>query len=139
MSKTHDIAWAAGFFDGEGFVTIQVRGGKYKGHYLRIGINHVAVEPLLEFQRLFGGTLRKQKAEAVIGNRHQRHSWQCGCNTAKEVLSQLLPFLRNKVKVVKLALEFQTTMTESTKKVSDDVVLTRQWYKDEIQRLNKLD
>ena len=30
MSRTHDVAWAAGFFDGEGYVTIQRRVSKYK-------------------------------------------------------------------------------------------------------------
>ena len=66
MSRTHDLAWCAGFFDGEGYVTIQkrnslVNGKRYEGYYLRIGINHVAVEPLLEMQRVLGGTIRKQQ------------------------------------------------------------------------------
>ena len=54
MSRTHEVCWAAGFFDGEGYITIQERGHKdYVGFYLRIGVNHVAIEPLLELQRLF--------------------------------------------------------------------------------------
>ena len=51
MSVAHEVAWAAGFFDGEGYVTIQYgytkspNGKRYHRHTLRIGINHVAPEP----------------------------------------------------------------------------------------------
>ena len=57
MSNAHDLAWCAGFFDGEGFVTIQERKSTvkdkiYRGYYLRIGVNHVAVEPLNELYKI---------------------------------------------------------------------------------------
>ena len=63
MSRTHMLAWAAGFFDGEGYVTIQERNSKvngkyYKSYYLRVGLKHVAPTPIYELQKLFGGTIR---------------------------------------------------------------------------------
>lgn len=138
MSKTHRLAWAAGFFDGEGYVTIQVRGGKYKGHYLRIGVNHVNESPLLELQRLFGGSIRKQNIDKVKGNRKQRHEWGISCKKAESALIQMLPFILNKHEVILLALDLQKTMDKTTK-VTEEVYQYRQDIKEKIQQLNALD
>jgi hypothetical protein len=144
MSRTHDVAWAAGFFDGEGFVTIQKRnskaksGKRYESYYLRIGINHVAVEPLNEMLRIFGGTIRKQSAHSVVGNRHQRHSWQMSCTQAKEALITMMPYFRNKQKAAELGIELQNTMG-TTSKTSDEVQIYRALLKDKLQNLNKMD
>ena len=145
MSRTHDVAWAAGFFDGEGFVTIQKRntkaksGKRYESYYLRIGINHVAVEPLNEMHRIFGGTIRKQSAHSVVGNRHQRHSWQMSCSQAKEALITMMPYFRNKQKVAELGIELQNTMSDIKTKTSEETNLYRAMLKDKLQTLNKMD
>ena len=145
MSRTHDVAWAAGFFDGEGFVTIQKRKSKaksgiyYESYYLRIGINHVAIEPLQEIQRIFGGTLRQQTKHTVQGNRHQRHSWQASCSQAKEILIQMMPYFHNKQKAAEIGIELQNTMSENKIKTSDQVQLYRALLKDKLQKLNKMD
>lgn len=144
MSRAHDLAWCAGFFDGEGFITIQernskVNGKQYKGHYLRIGINHVNPTPLIEIQRILGGTIRKQNPEKVIGNRHQRHSWQMGTSAAAEALIQMMPYFRNKNAVAELALEFQKTMGNHGQKVSNEVFLNRVKLKAQISKLNAKD
>ena len=133
MSKAHRLAWAAGFFDGEGYVTVQVRGGKYKGHYIRIGVNHVLPEPLYEMQKLFGGVIRKQKQ--AKGNRHLRHEWGISCAKAADALKQMLPYMLNKDIVAKLALELQDTMG-TTQKVPEDVVSRRDLIKQQIQAIN---
>lgn len=138
MSKAHKLAYAAGFFDGEGYVTVQIRGGQYKGHYIRIGVNHVHPIPLYEMQRLFGGTVRKQNPAKVKGNRKQRHEWSISCNKAAAALSQMLPYMLYKNKVSELALSIQSTMG-TTIKVSDEIVAYRQSLKEEIQRINALD
>ncbi len=140
MSRTHELCWAAGFFDGEGYITIQKRGHKkYIGHYLRIGINHVAIEPLLEMQRLFGGKIEKQNPETVVGNRKQRHRWTLSTGNAAQVLKQLLPYMRNKNTVAGLALDFQKTIQENKLKVSDEVFIFREQLKAQITALNSLD
>lgn len=139
MSRTHRIAWAAGFFDGEGYVNIQKRSHKkYTGYYLRIGINHVAVEPLLEMQRLFGGAIQKQDPAKVVGNRKPRHRWVTSTSNAAGALKQMFPFIQNKNSVIALALDFQATIG-TTKKVSESVQKHRESIKLEIQRLNSLD
>ncbi len=145
MSRAHDLAWCAGFFDGEGFVTIQKRntlakatGKRYESYYLRIGINHVNPAPLKEIQRILGGTLRVQSAHTIIGNRKQRTSWQLSCSQAKEALVQMMPYFKNKNKVAELGIELQNTMQRNYK-TSDEVQIYRALLKDQIQTLNKVD
>lgn len=147
MSIAHELAWAAGFFDGEGYVNIQRRHQKYKdksyrGHYLRVGINHVAPEPLYEMQRLFGGSLEKQDTKTVIGNRKPRHRWVTSSNSAKEALIKMLPYMKNKNKVAILGIDFQNKVIgDLTKRprITEENLELREWYKSEISRLNKLD
>lgn len=141
MSRTHRIAWAAGFFDGEGYVNIQKRSHpKYVGHYLRIGINHVAPEPLREMMSLFGGTVVLDRSE-VKGNRKPRHRWVTSTKNAADALKQMMPYFQNKSNVAEIALDFQTTINNSNRGsgVTDDVLEYRCWCKDQIQHLNSLD
>lgn len=144
MSVAHEVAWAAGFFDGEGYVTIQhgysigPNGKKYYRHSLRIGINHVAIEPLLEMQRLFGGRINKQNLKAIRGNRKPRHQWLLNCSNASEALKRMMPYFHNKQSVAELGLELQSTMG-TTKEVSEDLYLYRSLLKEKIKHLNSLD
>lgn len=113
MSKTHQIAWAAGFFDGEGYITIGRRNTPYKDktyyhHYLRIGINHVAREPIDEMYRIFGGNIEYNTN--VIGNRKPRYRWICNTKKANEVLKMLMPFLKNKNRACETAFEYIQTI-----------------------------
>lgn len=140
MSRTHEVSWAAGFFDGEGYITIQERSHKkYIGFYLRVGINHVAVEPLLVMQRLFGGTIEKQDPAKVTGNRKPRHRWCISTKNAQEALKQMMPYFRNKNKVAELALEFQGTIGPRGEKVPEEVQIYRKLLKDRITYTNSLD
>ena len=140
MSRTHEVCWAAGFFDGEGYITIQERGHKdYVGFYLRIGVNHVAIEPLLELQRLFGGTIEKQNPDKVVGNRKQRHRWCVSTRIAEDVLRQMIPYFKNKNKVAELALEFQKTIGSRGEKLSVETQIYRRLLKEKITHLNSLD
>jgi hypothetical protein len=138
MSKSHEFAWCAGFFDGEGWVKIQKRGSnKYLGYYLRIGINHVKIDPLLEMQRVFGGNIRLD--ENVIGNRRPRHVWTLSTKQANDMLICILPYLKNKNKVVELALEFQNTVGATGQRVGSDTQIYRGLLADQIKHLNSLD
>lgn len=140
MSHTHKIAWAAGFFDGEGFISIQERHHpKYIGFYLRIGINHVAPEPIYEMQKIFGGAIEKQNPAKVIGKRKPRHRWTLGTAAAAEALKQLMPYLINKNKVAALALDFQQTIGPRGTPVSEDIQYKRIELKQQITLLNSLD
>jgi len=140
------LAWAAGFFDGEGYVTIQERnskinGKKYRGYYLRVGLKHVAPEPVYELQKLFGGTIRveSRKFNKDGCNRKNIHAWQVSCQQAKECLIQMMPYLINKIQVAELGIELQNTMQKSKHTLTDDLHVYRALLKDKITKLNSSD
>lgn len=140
------LAWAAGFFDGEGYVVVQERnskmnGKRYKGYYLRVGLKHVAPAPIYELQKLFGGTIRIEKRTNCKDGctRKDIYVWQTSCQEAKECLVQLMPYLVNKIKVAELGIELQNTMGNHGERVSEITNTLRALLKQEITRLNSLD
>ena len=145
MSKSHRLAWAAGFMDGDGFITIQRRNQKvketvYTSLYLRVGACQAQQAPLQELQSLFGGTIRvKNSGPNREGyNRKEQWVWTLSCNQAKDALVQLVPYLIHKKSVALIGIEFQETMG-TTKKTDEDTKLLRELLKNKIQEINSLD
>ena len=145
MSKSHRLAWAAGFLDGDGFITIQNRTTKYKdkvytGHYLRVGACQANIVPLEELQKLFGGSIRPKNSGPNPDNYNRKPQWMWTLSTkeASEALHQLLPFLVHKRQVALLALDFQETMQADKKSVTEELYAKRSQLKAEITAINAL-
>jgi hypothetical protein len=140
MSRSHRLAWAAGFMDGDGFITIQHRTSKVNSTYLRIGACQANISPLNELKTLFGGTIRIKNSGPNKENykRKEQYIWTLSTTQAAEAIKQLLPFLIHKREVALLALEFQETMG-TTNKISDETKLLRLLIKDKIQDINSFD
>lgn len=145
MSRAHDLAWCAGFFDGEGFVIIQKRKVKrgdkiYTGHYLRIGINHVRPEPLQEINRILGGTLRFDSNSDLHCKdgykRQKRYCWTSSTEAAAQSLKEMLPYLRNKQKEAVVGLEFIKTIQAHKQTVPESVTLLREQFRQDLKILN---
>ena len=105
MSHETDLAWAAGFFDGDGSVyiaskAISPRGVRYFG--LELSISQVDPRPLHKYREMFGG--------AISMNPRPIHrdwgKWKAGGKNAAIVLRQLLPYLLSKRGEAELALWF---------------------------------
>ena len=149
MSKSHKIAWAAGFFDGEGYVYVnrvvvkKKKKKQYIQHRLRIGINHVAPEPLVAIANILGGKVNvdiysKQQADGC--NRKIRHTWYLNDDQAKQALIQLLPYLQNKITVAELGIELRNTFTTAGGgSLSEETLALRDSLKEKITHLNSLD
>ena len=145
MSKSHRLAWAAGFIDGDGFISIQdrnsrINGKQYKGYYLRLGACQANLAPLKELQSLFGGSIRvKNSGPNKEGyNRKEQWVWTLSTNAVKEALLQIIPFMIHKKEVAQLALDFQATMG-TTKQVSEDTKTYRALLQMKIKAINSRD
>lgn len=141
MSRSHRLAWAAGFLDGDGFITVQrrnttINGKQYKGHYLRVGACQASELPLEELQKIFGGSIRpKNSGPNREGyNRKPQWMWCLSTQAATDALKELLPFLIHKRQVALLALEFQETM--GTGRVSEETFAKRESIKEQIGAIN---
>lgn len=120
-----ELAWAAGFFDGEGYISCPERNTihknkSYKSNYIRLGINHVDPRPLQRMYHLFGGAL-EQNIYAT-GNRKPRCQWKLSCQEAKNFLIQVRPYLINKDIVADIALEFFQTISPNKQQLSTEIV-----------------
>ena len=86
---THDIAWATGVFEGEGYIVLHP---KYKS--VRLGMTQSDLDILLRIQKIFGGTISPKNYRAKP--KHYKPTWQWRLGTAVEVttvLLQMLPLL----------------------------------------------
>lgn len=145
MSKSHLLAWAAGFMDGDGHITIQDRKTKHKdkvytGHYLRVGACQSSLPPLERLKQLFGGSIRPKNVgpNREGYNRKPQWVWALSTQEAAEALEQMLPYLLHKKEVAKLALEFQTTMSKDKRQLSEEVIAKRQQLQKDVTYINSL-
>jgi hypothetical protein len=105
--RSLQIAYAAGFFDGEGHIRIQrhsVRGS----YMLSVSVVQATPDPLDLFITLFGG-VTKRRLVPYKGSLKCQYQWQTSSKSAELVLRELLPFLRCKKAEAELALEFRAT------------------------------
>lgn len=110
-----DLAWAAGFFDGEGCISIptRVRSRNRHGYTLSLYVGQVDPSPLRRFQSLFGGTVVTKKSGPFA--RRTMFMWRITGSTAFAALRQLHPYLTVKRSQADLALEFKDGMPENTR------------------------
>src|SRR4051812_35629251 len=89
-----DLAWAAGFFDGEGTVRFKPdrRGGKNSGT-VAMSVHQVRREPLVRFQRALGG-MGKIGGPYPTGRENPILSWYAtGWKNSQAIVAMLWPFL----------------------------------------------
>lgn len=100
-----ELAYIAGFFDGEGYIGITFRQGKgYRWRTLqaKVGNTNEWVINYLKFS--FGGSIYKRK---VYGNQRQSFDWTLVGNQAASFLKLILPFLKLKRPQAEIAIRFQ--------------------------------
>lgn len=91
------IAWAAGFFDGEGNVGITADG------HVRAGAAQVVAAPLHDLQRAFGGTVRGKITPNPL--HRDQWFWSVGGVAAQSFLTAIRPYLRVKGPQADLAID----------------------------------
>jgi hypothetical protein len=139
MDVELQIAWAAGFFDGdEGCVMIQRRkgrtGARGGAYVMGISVSQKIPDPLYLVMELLG-----------CGSVHQtKHRWKYGCemwfwrasgNFACGALKRLLPYLVVKRSQAEIAIAFQERRIHVHKDKFNREIVARQVAADEIDRL----
>ena len=93
MPRTTELAWAAGFFDGEGSTKLDRR---HDRAYISIQIGHVEPEPLRRFHAaVSAGSVTGPYAHNRRKNKRwsEYYSYQAYGKTACAVIEQLWPYL----------------------------------------------
>lgn len=102
-----DFAYAAGFFDGEGAITI-AQGARpdcrHPIYNMRVIVGQNDPAPLVWLRDRWGGSIITR---APHGTRKRHYTWCCFARQASKFLSDLLPHLMVKRERATLAIEFQ--------------------------------
>lgn len=98
LTERELLIYLAGYFDGEGCVSVQKATKKYP--YLQVQVASGDKEIIEKYFEVFGGHLYKEKG----GTNRQLYRWTIGGAKAQEVLKILLPFLFAKKAQAELAL-----------------------------------
>lgn len=115
MKPVEDLAWMAGFVDGEGCLTIsrQIRKDRPSPSYrASITITNTKKSALDIFETYYGGNVydvmenRTDKRKVKWAN---AYCWYCTVGRAKEFLEDILPYLRIKNDQARIILEFINT------------------------------
>jgi len=103
------LAYLAGFFDGEGCITIQHRrNGKGKFyHQLWVSVVNTNRYSLEVFRFTFGGRIYSQPRPQSKPHWKASWVWQISDRHACECLKSLLPYLLQKQPQAQVAIEFQ--------------------------------
>jgi len=140
MTRNEQLAYIAGFFDGEGSITIHQNGGKAPrgkspNHMLQVSIGNTNPLVLRWLHEEFGGSycLRRRPSE-----RHRTcHQWIVRAHEALVFLIAIEPFLKMKKEQCNVALEFQSRKKrQGPKQLSEEEVNWREEQRNLIRRLN---
>ena len=86
---THDIAWATGVFEGEGYIILHP-----KCVSVRIGMTQSDLDILERMQQLFGGTIGPKSYKAKPTHWKPTWQWRLGRSAeVRSVLELMLPLL----------------------------------------------
>ena len=135
-----ELAYAAGFFDGEGH--IQIYHHKSEDRFvLSAGASQATGDIIHWFKEKFGGRERydefKQSYDKTTMGR--RWTWCCNSTRAALFLIKIRPYLIVKAEQADVAIAFQATMNDpsAVKKTTPEVKAIRQTYHDQIRQIRK--
>lgn len=116
IQSVADIAYLAGYFDGEGTVVIakvmykSKKNGPQAYHSMRIQVVSTDIVSLKEFERVLGGYVQFHKSTQP-GRWKPRWDWCCCAHEATAALQRMLPYLRVKRHDAEVGIEFQRLMS----------------------------
>ncbi len=136
MSATElDKGYAAGFFDGEGSITI-AKPRERRGYTVEIAIAQRYEDVLIWLQTTWGGSIRT--CHQILGTCHRIKKWQCSSAKAAQFLFDVFPYLKGKQKIAKLALELQATKNHALRNTPEYLAFCES-IRQSVMALNRMD
>ena len=135
-----DLAYLAGFFDGEGSVSISENGkpsprALSPNHTLQVAIGNTDITVLKQIQQHFGGYLTTRCPSKP---RHKTvYQWSLRSTGAADFLKAIRPYLKMKCKQADIAIAFQESKPKYSKaRVTAEIVAWREQQRKDIRMLN---
>ena len=137
LNEVH-LAYIAGFFDGEGSITIHENGkpsprGLSPNHTLQVSVGNTDPIIVRWLHDVYGGGFSVRPG---IPGCRTVYQWTCRAAKALPFLLDIAPYVRMKQKQVALAIEFQRSKRRGPKLVSPQTVAWRQTQRAKLRALN---
>lgn len=117
-----ELAWVAGFFDGEGCISIwKQKPTSYRGqsknisHILKVSVSNTNESSIDYLVSLFGGYKSKRNANTKK-NQKLVWAWECCANKAETFLRIVYPYLRIKKFRAEIAIQLRDNINKSKSK-----------------------
>ena len=101
-----ELAWVAGFIDGEGCFSIKVSKSWVRGCCVRIQLTNTHLPTLCLLRRFFGGRVAMHMKAGPTWR--TTFSWEVNGDRADHVAEQILPYLQEKREQAELFREFHS-------------------------------
>lgn len=135
LTREQWLAWAAGFVDGEGCITISHRRSD-NGHFVVLTVVQIAQAPLHILQSLFGGSISAKTR--YRSDLRQVWFWKTTTKQAGAALVELRPYLVVKAAEADIAIEFQRSIGRAIKNsVTPEDRIFRQTLREKMQALKR--
>ena len=135
-SDEPEVAWAAGYIDGEGCISVSRNGKGNEQYLLRLTVSSTFLRSLSKLQRLFGGTIYGPRSRQSC---RPSWVWSAGIRETQAALSQMLPYLTVKESQARVALAFPWFGARGGgKKIAPALLEHRQAVAEELRRLKGL-
>ena len=124
---TEMLAWAAGFIDAEGCISIvRGQGRRSPNHYVSIQVGNNDLPPLQVLADMFGGTVKTRKT--LYGTSKTHFSWWSrSSGPALQAIADLSPYLVSKREEADLVVEFGKRPTAmGRRRLSADLLRQRE-------------
>lgn len=138
-----ELAYWAGFFDGEGYIGIykyKQNDGYHKspGYSVVMGLTLTNKKIVEEFGCLFKGFQITRREYKRNPNAKTQYYWQAKGHTAIAVLKALMPFLKLKKRQAELAIEFyERKGPNPSRPLTNSELQLREEYYQKMRQLNK--
>lgn len=127
-----DVAWAAGYFDGEGSVSIPLQRGRWP--YMQVSVSGLDRRPIMRLMALFGGAVSKDRRSGGC------YRWQINSREAVVFLQTVRPWLRCKDRAADVGIRFGSLMTPpGTRSLPPRLMAKRMRLRELIRKINRSD
>ncbi len=130
MSEAELLAWAAGFIDGEGTISLYKRTDRKNEFTVRLSVVNTKIIALERLQAMFGGSIHPMYKENDRRNWKSSFIWVCSHKGAHDAIARLEPYLLLKHEQALLALQARSNIgsvgpriSESAVKALDEILL----------------
>lgn len=140
-STKYDLAYFAGFIDGEGYIGINKQGRRNAYRLeLRVGSTNLWILQLMKMR--FGGWVyltNNNWTKSKYPNAKDFWVWVIYSRQANELLKELLPYLKLKKAEAEIAIDYQANRPKSGKRKTTEDIVWMEAQKILLQKLKKVE